>query len=141
LDFPIWHGDEITTSPQTIQKPIDKVGRILIVDDEDIVTRILKRTLSNHHVEVVSSSSKALEIFTPNKYDILITDLGLPHLPGDQLAIQLCQKDPTLTTILISGWELLSNDPRRAHFDYFIQKPFHDLNQFRLLIDNALDRK
>lgn len=141
LDFPIWKGEEVTTKPQTTSSAVNREGRILIVDDEDIVTRVLKRSLPEHHVDVVSSSSKALEIFTPNTYDILITDLGLPHLPGDQLANQLRQKDPLLTTILISGWELLPDDPRRVHFDFFVQKPFHDLNQFRRLVAEALDRK
>ncbi|MGA1196623.1 MAG: hybrid sensor histidine kinase/response regulator, partial [Candidatus Latescibacterota bacterium] len=141
LDFPIWKGDKTPNISQSTQKPTNKVGHILIVDDEDIVTRVLKRTLFEHHVDVVSSSPKALETFLPNKYDILITDLGLPHLSGDQLASQLRQKDPNLTTILISGWELLLNDPRRAHFDFFIQKPFSDLDQFRILIAKALDHK
>jgi PAS domain S-box-containing protein len=124
LDFAIWEGDEIERTEQAPQKATGRTCRILIVEDDEIVTRVLDRTLSSHQIDTVSSSQEALEIFAPNTYDVLITDLGLPHLPGDQLAQQLRQKDPNLITILISGWELLPTDPRRAHFFAFVQKLF-----------------
>jgi CheY-like chemotaxis protein len=141
LDFAIWEGDEIERTEQAPQKATGRTCRILIVEDDEIVTRVLDRTLSSHQIDTVSSSQEALEIFAPNTYDVLITDLGLPHLPGDQLAQQLRQKDPNLITILISGWELLPNDPRRAHFFAFVQKPFHDLDSFRQIITKALESK
>lgn len=141
LDFPVWEDNVITPINKEPQKTIHKSGRILLVDDEEIVARVLNRALSEHQVDVVSSSQKALDIFEPNKYDVLITDLGLPNLPGDQLAQQLCQQDPTLKTILISGWDLLPNDPRRSQFDYFIQKPFHDFEIFQQIITEVLKAK
>ncbi|MBT4141181.1 MAG: PAS domain-containing protein [Candidatus Latescibacteria bacterium] len=140
LDFAIWEKDQIEYATPTTTKS-DQVGRILIVEDEKVVAQVLNRVLSSHNIDTASSSPKALEIFEPNKYDILITDLGLPHMPGDQLAQQFRQKDPNLVTILISGWELLPNDSRRTPFDFFVQKPFHDLDMFRQIITDALALK
>ena len=139
LDFRIWEDNIVTPSNEVAPNATNKVGRILLVDDEEIVARVLQRALSTHHLEVVHSSQSALKIFEPNKYDILITDLGLPNLPGDQLAQQLRQTDPNLITILISGWDLLPSDPRRAQFDFFVQKPFDDFEAFEQIIAKSLN--
>lgn len=141
LDFVIAQDDTHEVPIRQQHKYTNNKGRILLVEDEEVVARVLSRALSLHHIDIVTSGPKALELFKPNQYDILITDLGLPHLSGDQLAQKLREQDPTLITILVSGWDLLPNDPRRKDFNFFVQKPFHDLDHFRQMITDALNIK
>ena len=66
----------------------------------------------------------ALERFGSDPFDLAIIDLGLPGLPGDELARRLRQIDPSLVTVLISGWSLGKSDSRLEAFDFYLRKPF-----------------
>jgi len=46
--------------------------------------------------------------------------MGLPGIPGDELARRLCQLDALLVTVLISGWNLGEDDPRLSAFDFYL---------------------
>ena len=47
----------------------------------------------------------------------------MPGMPGDVLAGQLKESDPSVVTILITGWDLDDDDERMVHFDFALQKP------------------
>ncbi len=116
-----------------------KGGKILIVDDENTVGQFLLRVLSgNYQVEWVNNSGVALQRIARGGYDVALIDLGMPGMPGDQLVPRLSKLDPTLATILITGWNLEANSDRISPFDYFLQKPFADLD---LLHQTVIDAK
>ena len=113
-------------------------GKILIVDDDDTVGQFLLRSLSkDHQVEWVNNGGIALQRVARGGYDLAIIDLGMPGMPGDQLAPHLVRIDPTLATILITGWNLEEDSERRAPFDFYLQKPFRDLNLLHQAIQDA----
>ncbi|MEE2960103.1 MAG: PAS domain S-box protein [Myxococcota bacterium] len=56
--------------------------RILIVDDEPVVAKALKRALRKHDVEVVGSGKQAIEKWFENEYDIMFCDVMMPGLMG-----------------------------------------------------------
>jgi len=58
-----------------------------------------------------------------SNYDIVFIDLGMPGMPGDALAEELKTSDPSVVTILITGWDLDDDDDRLTHFDFALQKP------------------
>ena len=92
-----------------------------------------------HEVETVSGGPEALEGFKPGRYDVVMIDLGMPDMPGDQVAARIRERDPLVTTVLITGWELDPDDPRRAPFDLHLQKPLEDIRQVRQVIAQAID--
>jgi ligand-binding sensor domain-containing protein/signal transduction histidine kinase/CheY-like chemotaxis protein len=67
-------------------------GRVLIVDDDPLVSSALRRTLvREHEVEMVVSSRRALEMLTSpqGEYDVILCDLMMPELTGMELHEQL----------------------------------------------------
>jgi len=90
-------------------------GNILLVDDEaDIVgaTRILLEQ-SGYRVTSFTDSREALMTFkaAPEKFDLVITDLTMPHLTGLELAQALLQIRPGLPILLCTGY----GEPTTVH--------------------------
>ena len=76
-----------------------------------------------YEVDVVRDGQKAVEDFTTDCFDVALIDLGLPGIPGNQVAQQIRQVDPSLVAVLITGFELEAHDPRLASFDLWYRKP------------------
>jgi DNA-binding NarL/FixJ family response regulator len=67
-------------------------GRVLIVDDDPLVSSAVRRTLAREHeVEVVGSARRALELLTAPEggYDVVLCDLMMPEMTGMELHAQL----------------------------------------------------
>jgi signal transduction histidine kinase/CheY-like chemotaxis protein len=67
-------------------------GRVLVVDDDPLVSSALRRTLArDHEVEVVVSSRRALEMLTSPQsgFDVILCDLMMPEMTGMELHAQL----------------------------------------------------
>jgi PAS domain S-box-containing protein len=81
---------------------------ILFVDDETAITQMAARMLERfgYRVTAESDSRHALEIFRqrPDQFDLVITDLTMPHLTGDQMAQQMIELNPRLPVILCTGY-------------------------------------
>lgn len=104
-------------------------GRVLLVEDDELIRRALDMLLSER-LEVVAAASAeiALDGFVAGRYDVLLTDLGLPGRKGNELRQALCEVDPGLTAILITADDLTNEDPRLEGFETWWQKPLFDLD-------------
>ncbi|MDY7226051.1 two-component regulator propeller domain-containing protein [Hyalangium rubrum] len=72
-------------------------GRLLVVDDDPLVSAAVRRTLAREHdVEVVVSSRRALEMLTSpaGDYDVILCDLMMPEMTGMELHAQLAAAAP-----------------------------------------------
>ncbi len=102
---------------------------ILIVDDEDFVVFPLKKMLERqgYAVTALTSSPDALELFTenPGRYDLVITDLTMPHLNGEQLAREMIRIRQDLRIILMTGYSDLRDTERiqKSGVKAFVAKP------------------
>ena len=89
------------------RQPAQGTERILLVDDEDIVTALTKQGLEALGYDVVAKTSPidALEVFQarPGAFDLLITDLTLPGFSGAELARRIRRLRPGLPAILTTG--------------------------------------
>ncbi|MGD9010379.1 MAG: response regulator, partial [Desulfobacteraceae bacterium] len=87
--------------------PVGK-ERILFVDDEVFQTDMLKQMLGllGYQVTVRNQSPAALELFKqdPHAFDLVITDMIMPELTGDQLAVKMLELRPDLPIILATGY-------------------------------------
>ncbi|MCG8634808.1 MAG: ATP-binding protein [Desulfobacterales bacterium] len=83
-------------------------GHILVVDDELPIVKICGRLLKQHGFDVTlkNSSTDALEYIKthPGTIDLVITDMTMPVLNGNRLAIRIFQLEPDLPVILMSGY-------------------------------------
>jgi len=110
----------------TIQKGDE---RILLVDDQDMVAQMEKQMLERlgYHVTARNSSIDALEAFRvqPDKFDLIITDLTMPNMTGDKLAVELIKIRSDIPVILCTGFsELISKEKAESlGIKSFLMKP------------------
>jgi len=82
--------------------------RILFVDDEEVIVDIGEKTLGQLGYDVVTktSSVEALELFRadPGRFDLVITDMTMPKMTGDQFARELMMVRPDIAIILCTGF-------------------------------------
>jgi PAS domain S-box-containing protein len=87
---------------------------ILFIDDEariaDISEEILK--LLGYRVTIRTSSLEALELFMhrSNDFDLVVTDMTMPNMTGDRLAIELMKIRPNIPVILCTGYSKKVSD-------------------------------
>ena len=104
-------------------------GRILYVDDEEPIATFghdLLTTLG-YDVSVRLSSLDALEAFkaNPEKFDMVITDMTMPHMTGALLARELLKVRPDIPIILTTGYSEMINDEaaKKIGIREYLMKP------------------
>ncbi len=82
--------------------------KILLVDDEKVQTELGKQLLEKlgYRVDTETDSVLALERFTknPDAYDVIVTDMTMPKLSGDQLSKKMLSIRPDIPIVLCTGY-------------------------------------
>ena len=139
LQLPLWEGSTKVSGNQEESKVLARKARVLVVDDEEIVRTVLETLLRSHHdVVTVRDRKAALDHQKKNKVDVALIDLGMPGLTGDIIASRMKVFDPSISTILLTGWSLSENDDRRQPFDFHLQKPIAQPDDLLETIGNAI---
>jgi len=98
--------------------------RLLLVEDEPALASLLKKYLERlgYQVDACAQADAALALLDahPEDYALLITDLSLPDMSGDELMTRSRLRAPHLRAIIASGYPY---EPRAAGVE-FLQKPF-----------------
>ncbi|MGB9629611.1 MAG: GAF domain-containing protein, partial [Thermodesulfobacteriota bacterium] len=119
-------GKEEKVSLETIQK--GKEARILIIDDEETVRDALSKILSqvHHEVTLAHEGEEGIRLFRENKFDIVLTDLGMPGLSGWEVCREIKKLSPQTPVGMITGWgaQLSEEEIEEHHIDFLISKPF-----------------
>lgn len=101
--------------------------RILIVDDEPQITRVLRRSLTTHgyEVRVASDGLAALQTFGDWPPDLVVTDLSMPNIDGLELCRNLRAISPLPIIVLsVRGEESTKVQALDAGADDYVTKPF-----------------
>ena len=101
--------------------------RILIVDDEQEITFVLRSGLTKHgyDVRVAGDGEAALDLFHAWTPDLVITDLAMPTMTGLQLCQKLRESSPVPIIILsVKGEEATKVEALDAGADDYLTKPF-----------------
>lgn len=103
------------------------IKRILVVDDEPQITRVLRRSLTAHRYDVrtAADGESGLETFNDFHPDLVITDLQMPELSG----LDLCQKirrfsQVPIIVLSVRGEETTKVAALDAGADDYVTKPF-----------------
>ncbi|MDA0334094.1 MAG: response regulator [bacterium] len=114
----------------------DTDRRVLIVDDEDHVRKMLTKLLSNYDVVAVGSGAEAIEAVLESRPDLVITDIRMPDMDGFALLGKLREFHPDLPVLALSG---IVNDEDIREYDFagFLAKPM-DMVQFKSVVASAL---
>jgi CheY-like chemotaxis protein len=89
---------------------------ILVVDDEPQIAHVLQLMLESIGYRVVAhtSSRAALQVFeaSPGDFDMVITDMTMPELTGEELARAIRQIEPDIPVIMCTGFNENMNEDR-----------------------------
>ena len=76
------------------------------MDDEEPVRRLVDRMLSDagYRPVIASDGPEAIDLAATQTFDLLVTDLMMPQMNGDELARRLRQKEPSLKVLYLTGF-------------------------------------
>ncbi len=117
--------------------------RILIVDDDSDIAEIIAKLLIplGYQATIFTSSIEALKQFkaTPEAFDLIITDMTMPHMTGKKLATELMAIRPEFPVILCTGYSesVDKTEAKSLGIRELLMKPFVK-NELEKAIRNAL---
>jgi len=119
-------------------------GRILIVDDEEIVLRSCMRVLSagDYHIDTSCDGLDALKKVSRDGYDVLILDIKMPKMDGMEVLRRAKEVHPDIDIIMMTGLheiETAVQAMKLGAFDY-LPKPF-DPEEFAMVVERAFERR
>jgi putative two-component system response regulator len=121
----------------------DQPHRALCVDDEPSTLSLMSRLLEQMDLVVTTADlpQKALELFEPDRFDLIITDIQMPGMNGHDFLAAIRQRDPHIPVIVATGHASLDNAIRalRDGASGMLIKPFA-VSEFRAEITSALER-
>lgn len=107
-------------------------ARILIVDDEPAVLRVLTQGLQAETYEITSTTSPetALELLARDEFDLVISDERMPGMSGHEFLALVAQRYPETVRILLTGYPNLDcalHVINEGHVFRLLTKPWNDI--------------
>jgi CheY-like chemotaxis protein len=124
----------VSTEPARVdsQPEIPSGLRLLVIDDDPLLIASLRQVLEGDGNAVVTANSgqAGIDVFLKAQtagepFNVVITDLGMPHVDGRKVATAIKAASPATPVILLSGWgqRLLAEGNIPAHVDCVLPKP------------------
>ena len=120
--------------------------KILIVEDEKSISNILENILSDEiqgsEITIAENGLDAYKLIEKNDFDLIISDIKMPKLSGNELLMQSLSIKPESVFLMISGHadiETAVTCLKNGAYD-FISKPI-DINRLITSVKNALEKK
>ena len=108
------------------QSPLDGY-RILVAEDESVNQMVVKNILQKHGAvtTLVGDGVEAMDELNQAHYDLLLTDIGMPRMNGEELFVRAKAAFPELTVIALTGYADNNSQQRllALGFDGVLTKP------------------
>jgi len=138
LNFPAVTSSVVTAPKSKLTAVVKRRLRILLVDDDPLLIKSLQDTLQEdgHLITATHGGREGIEAFAAaakrgEAFDIVVTDLGMPHVDGRKVASSIKGASPSTPVVLLTGWgqRLLATNDTPAHVDKVLAKPprLHEL--------------
>ena len=119
-------------------------GKILIIDDEEVVLDSCKQALHGRGYEVSTAQGGEAGLARLAEYgpDLIFVDLKMPGISGFEVLERICTLDPTIVPIVITGYATVSSAVdamKRGAFD-FLPKPFTP-EELRLITRRGMEKR
>lgn len=106
-----------------MQKPL----RILVVEDDKDTNDALTKLLSHrgHSVSSALTGNEAMGMISPDAFDIVFLDIGLPDVSGWDLVLDLKRIAPRMLAVALTGYgyDVDYQNSAQAGFDFHVTKP------------------
>ena len=110
LYFPAYDGDLVSSVVEEGPVPRGKGEVVMIVDDEELLSLLIQKTLNNlgYNAEIATDPAAALDLVRadPERYKLVLSDQTMPGMTGLKLASHLKRIRPGLPIILMTGYSL-----------------------------------
>jgi CheY-like chemotaxis protein len=120
--------------------------RILFVDDEPSIVAMAKRMLERmgYSVEATTSSLEALALFqaNPNEFDLVMTDLTMPKMTGEQMAAEMIRVRSDIPIIICTGYSTSMTEGKGSQpgISAVVTKPLID-HEIAKTVRSVLDER
>ncbi|MDB9822358.1 response regulator [Deltaproteobacteria bacterium] len=123
---------------------MDEKINVLVVDDEKVIRDGCRRVLTDNGYNVLNAENgkEAMETLASEPVDIILLDLKMPVMSGEEVMEKTCTQYPDIPIIIITGHGTIDTAVecmKNGAYD-FITKPFQ-IDQFLLTINRASDKK
>jgi DNA-binding NtrC family response regulator len=103
-------------------------GRILVIDDEDIVRLSCSRTLvpEGYELKMAKNGQEGIKMLEEESFDLVLTDLKMPNMDGIEVLGTIKEKWPKTDVVIVTGYQTVETAVKAIKlgaFDY-IEKPF-----------------
>jgi len=116
-------------------------ARILVIDDEEAVRSVLSQILSqaHHQVTVAENGEGGIRLFKEKRFDIVLTDLGMPGISGWEVGKTIKGLSPHTPVGMITGWgmEVDKTKIEESGINFVIPKPFQ-FDQLLKMVDETI---
>jgi DNA-binding NtrC family response regulator len=123
---------------------MDETARILIVDDDENIRKVLTTILEEegYLVDSAETAKKAIEKTRKNFYNIALIDIRLPDMEGIELLTKMKETTPKMRKVIITGYPTLQNAIEAVNrgADAYIVKPF-DMDKVLMTIGEQLRKQ
>jgi signal transduction histidine kinase len=132
LNFPVYADALASTARESGPQPIVRRLRLLLVDDDPLLIKALQDTLQEdgHLVTRTTGGQAGIDAFAAaqqagSAFQMVITDLGMPHVDGRKVAAAIKGMSPRTPVILLTGWgqRLQAENDIPPHVDKVLNKP------------------
>lgn len=113
---------------------------ILIVDDEEIIRDFLSEVLEDFDITLACDGDEAIEKLKAKRFDLILTDMRMPNVSGEEVVKAAREEDPDAKVIVISGYASLytvSQSVNNGAFA-FLSKPF-SIKDLMQTVNSALE--
>jgi signal transduction histidine kinase/DNA-binding response OmpR family regulator len=139
LVFPVPSGTASAVVEAAISQQVPTQLRILLVDDDPFILDSMRTVLEldGHVVTEANGGQAGIDAVHAAQdaelFDVVITDLGMPYVDGNQVARAVRELSSTTRIILLTGWgrRLSTDNTESPHVDYVLAKPpqLHELRE------------
>lgn len=132
--------------PLPRERPSSRYRRALVVDDDDATARAMARVLRGAlplDVEQVSNARDALARVKAEPFDVLVVDLGLPGMGGEELIRQVREEGsmrPLVPIVIVSGQtpEAIERIARSCGANAWVAKPLLEIDDLARAVGRLL---
>jgi CheY-like chemotaxis protein len=112
FEFPAYLSDATGPIQSVELSTVDRLLKILVVDDQPVLCELLAECLSTdgHHVTTAEDPRKALDLFRTGSFDLVITDHAMEGLTGAELATEIKKLAPSIPVLLLTGYRDLGSE-------------------------------
>jgi signal transduction histidine kinase/ActR/RegA family two-component response regulator len=132
LVFPVATPDELAAPTAQVTRRKVRGLRLLVIDDDELLRQSMRAILERegHSVSIARGGRSGIEIFADaaqrgEPFEVVITDLGMPHVDGRAVAAAVKNLSPRTPVILLTGWgqHLRDGDEVVPDVDQMLNKP------------------